>query len=121
MGLTIKIHDKFQKGIEKLFFKGKSTKRSQKLTYILGNLFLIIFIYLIVLVLILYSWTGSLYPEGSGYRLDFLGENLIPFIPEMAIFYVYLFFSMLILTLFYFTFIEEKKGYGVSWSIVIMN
>ncbi|MFX1395331.1 MAG: phosphatase PAP2 family protein, partial [Promethearchaeota archaeon] len=99
----------------------ESTKRSQKLTYILGNLFLNIFLYLIILVLILYSWTGSLYPEGSGYRLDFLGDNLIPFIPEMAIFYVYLFFPMLILTLFYFTFIEEEKGYGLGWSIVIIN
>ena len=69
----------------------------------------------------MYEWTGSLYPEGSGYRLDFLGENYIPFIPEMAIFYVFLYFPMVILTLIYFTFIQEEKGYALGWSIVIMN
>ena len=72
-------------------------------------------------MLILYSWTGSLYPEGTGYRLDFLGENFIPFVPEMAIFYIFLFFPMLILTLIYFGFLDEEKGYGLGWSIVIMN
>lgn len=72
-------------------------------------------------MLILYSWTGSLYPEGTGYRLDFLGENFIPFVPEMAIFYVFLFFPMLVLTLIYFGFLDEEKGYGLGWSIVIMN
>ena len=72
-------------------------------------------------MLILYTWTGSLYPEGTGYRLDFLGENFIPFVPEMAIFYVFLFFPMLILTLIYFGFLDEEKGYGLGWSIVIMN
>jgi len=72
-------------------------------------------------MLILYSWTGSLYPEGTGYRLDFLGENFIPFVPEMAIFYVFLFFPMLILTMIYFGFLDEEKGYGLGWSIVIMN
>ena len=80
-----------------------------------------IFLYLIILQLILYSWTGELYPEGSGYRLDFLGDNLIPFVPEMAIFYVYLFFPMVILTFIYFTFIDDEKGYALGWSIVIMN
>jgi membrane-associated phospholipid phosphatase len=65
--------------------------------------------------------TGNLYPEGYGYRLDFLGDNLIPFIPEMAIFYVFLFFPMVILTLLYFAFIDEEKGYAVGWAIVIMN
>lgn len=72
-------------------------------------------------MLILYTWTGSLYPEGTGYRLDFLGENFIPFVPEMAIFYIFLFFPMLILTLIYFGFLDEEKGYGLGWSIVIMN
>ncbi len=72
-------------------------------------------------MLILYSWTGSLYPEGTGYRLDFLGENFIPFVPEMVIFYVFLFYPMVILTLIYFGFLDEEKGYGLGWSIVIMN
>ena len=69
----------------------------------------------------MYEWTGTLYPEGTGYHLDFLGENHIPFVPEMAIFYVYLFFPMVILTLLYFALIQEEKGYALGWSIVIMN
>ena len=117
----MKIHDKIQKGIEKLFFKGQTTKWSRKLTFILVNLFLMLFVYTIVLVYFLYSWTGSLYPEGSGYRLDFMGDNLIPFIPEFAIFYVYLFFPMVILTLVYFAIIDEEKGYALGWAVVIMN
>jgi membrane-associated phospholipid phosphatase len=104
-----------------LFFKGQSTKNSRKFTFIIGNLFLMVFLYFIVLLYFIYSWTGELYPEGSGYRLDFLGDNLIPFVPEMAIFYVYLFFPMVGLTLAYFAFIEEEKGYALGWAIVIMN
>jgi len=107
--------------VEKLFFKGNSTKWSRKLTFIIGNLFLMFFLYFIIFVVILYSWTGSLYPEGSGYRLDFLGDNLIPFVPEMAIFYVFLFFPMVVITMAYFSLIEEEKGYALGWSIVIMN
>ncbi|TFG01380.1 MAG: phosphatase PAP2 family protein [Promethearchaeota archaeon] len=80
-----------------------------------------VFLYGIIIMLILYTWTGSLYPEGTGYRLDFLGENFTPFVPEMAIFYIFLFFPMLILTLIYFGFLDEEKGYGLGWSIVIMN
>ena len=72
-------------------------------------------------MLILYNWTGQLHEEGTGYRLDFLGENYIPFIPEMAIFYVYLFYPMLVLTMIYFAFMEEEKGYALGWSVVIMN
>ncbi len=79
------------------------------------------FLYSIILVFIMYEWTGQLYPEGTGYRLDFLGDNLIPFVPEMAIFYVFLFFPMVILTLIYFAFIEDEKGYAFGWSIVIIN
>lgn len=77
--------------------------------------------YFLLLFFVLYNWTGQFYPDGSGYRLDFLGDDLIPFIPEMAIFYVYLFFPMLFLSLIYFTFIDEEKGYALGWSIVIIN
>jgi len=115
------VHDKFQKIIEKIFFKGESTKWSRKVTFILGNLFLMLFLYVFIIMLILYNWTGQLHEEGTGYRLDFLGENYIPFVPEMAIFYVFLFFPMVILTMLYFAFFEEEKGYALGWSIVIMN
>jgi len=72
-------------------------------------------------MLILYNWTGQLHEEGTGYRLDFLGESYIPFVPEMAIFYVFLFFPFVVLTMIYFAFIEEEKGYALGWSVVIMN
>ena len=77
--------------------------------------------YFLILFFVLYNWTGQFYPDGSGYHLDFLGDDLIPFIPEMAIFYVYLFFPMVFLTLIYFTFIDEEKVYALGWSIVIIN
>ena len=80
-----------------------------------------VFLYSIIFISILYSWTGSLYPEGAGYRLDFLGDNLIPFVPETAIFYVFLFFPMVVITMIYFSFIKEEKGYALGWSIVILN
>ena len=80
-----------------------------------------VFLYLIVLILIVYTWVGTLHPEGSGYRLDYLGDNYIPFVPEMAIFYVFLFFPMVIITLIYFAFVDEEKGYAVGWAVVIMN
>ena len=119
--MKIIFHDKFQKFVEKTFFKGNSTKTSRKLSFILINIFSMIFLYSIVLIFILYPWTGNLYPEGGGYKLDFLGDNNIPFIPEMAIFYVFLFFPMVIFTLIYFAFIEEEKGYALGWVVVIVN
>ncbi|MHA1677712.1 MAG: hypothetical protein ACTSW3_02895, partial [Promethearchaeota archaeon] len=71
--------------IEKAFFKEKSTKWSKWLSYAIVNFFLMVVVFYILLNTIAYDWTGSLYPEGTGFHLDFLGDNLIPFIPEMAI------------------------------------
>ena len=81
-------------------------------------------LFYIVLNTILYDWTGSLYPEGTGFRLDpiFFGlDDLIPFVPEMAIFYVYLFYSMVILSMLYFAFIKYKEGIALGWSLVLIN
>ena len=121
---TLKIHEKFQRGIERLFFKGKSTKSSVYLTYAVGNIVLMLVLFYVLLNKIAYNWTGQLYPVGSGYRLDFLFGGLdgaIPFVPEMVIFYVYFFYSMVILTILYFSFVEYKKGYGLGWSLVFIN
>lgn len=120
----MKVHDSMQKGIEKLFFKGKSTKGSRKLTYIIGNLILMVVLFFILVQLILYDWTGDMYPEGTGYRLDWVFgplDNLIPFVPEMAIFYIYMFFPMVVLTMIYFTFFESDKGYALGWSLVFIG
>ncbi len=120
----MKIPEKIQRGIERLFFKGKSTKSSVHVTYAVGNVVLMLVLFYILLNNIAYYWTGHLYPEGSGYRLDFLFGGLddaIPFVPEMVIFYVYLFYPLVILTMLYFAFVEYKKGYALGWSLVFIN
>ncbi|MGQ4874343.1 MAG: phosphatase PAP2 family protein [Promethearchaeia archaeon] len=120
----MKIHQKFQNGIEKLFFKGNSNKWSERISYWLGNLFVMLLLFFIGIQLILYEWTGQLYSEGEGYHLDFVFgplDNLIPFVPEMAIFYVFLFYSMVVLTMLYFAFVDYDKGYALGWSLVIIG
>jgi membrane-associated phospholipid phosphatase len=48
-------------------------------------------------------------------------EDAIPFVPEMVIFYVYLFYPMVVLTMLYFAFVDYKKGYALGWSLVAIN
>ena len=118
------LHDKFQSAIERIFFRAKSTRTSVYLTYVIGNVVLMLFFFYFLLNNVAYDWTGQLYPAGSGFRLDavFGGlDNAIPFVPEMVIFYVYLFYPLVILTMLYFTFVEYKKGYALGWSLVLIN
>lgn len=68
-----------------------------------------------------YNWTGQLYHVGSGFRLETSLDAMIPFVPEMVIFYVYLFYPLVILTMLYFGFIEYKRGYALGWSLVAIN
>ena len=120
----MKLHDSLQRGVEKLFFKNKSTIWSKRITYMIGNVILMLILFYVLLNTIAYDWTGSLYPEGTGYRLDWVFgglDNLIPFVPDMAIFYVFLFYSMVIITMIYFTFIASDKGYALGWALVIIN
>jgi len=120
----MKLHGRIQRDIERVFFKGKSTKSSEYVTYAVCNIILMLLIFYVLLNTFVYDWTGHLYPPGSGYRLDFvLGnlDNIIPFVPEMVIFYVYFFYSMAILTMLYFAFVEYKRGYALGWSLVSIN
>jgi membrane-associated phospholipid phosphatase len=39
----------------------------------------------------------------------------------MVIFYVYLFYPLVILTMLYFAFVEYRKGYALGWSLVAIN
>ena len=79
-------------------------------------------LFYILLNNILYDWTGQLYPLTSGYRLLLGGlDDALPFIPEMVIFYRYLFYGIVILTMLYFAFVEYRKGYALGWSLVIIN
>lgn len=115
------LHDRFQTAIEKTFFRGKSTRKSVYLTYVIGNVALMLLLFYLLLNNFAYDWTGQLYPAGSGFRLDTSLDNAIPFVPQMVIFYVYLFYPLVILTMLYFAFVEYKKGYALGWSLVAIN
>lgn len=94
------------------------------MTYAVGNVVLIFLLFYVLFNRVAYNWAGQLYPVGSGFRLDFLFGGLddaIPFVPEMVIFYVYLFYPMVILTMLYFAFVEYKKAYTLGWSLVFIN
>ena len=115
------IHSRLQWAIEKAFFKSKSTRRSIYLTYVIGNIFLMLVLFYLLLNNFAYDWTGQLYSAGSGFRLETVFDSAVPFIPEMIIFYIYLFYPLVILTMLYFAFIEYKRGYALGWSLVAIN
>lgn len=115
------LHIRFQTAIEKVFFKGKSSKKSVYLTFVIGNVFLMFVLFYLLLNTYAYDWTGQLYPAGSGFRLQTSLDTAIPFVPEMVVFYVYLFYPLVILTMLYFAFVEYKKGYALGWSLVAIN
>lgn len=115
------LHDRFQTAIEKAFFKGKSSGKSVYLTHVIGNVVLMFLLFYLLLNTFPYYWTGQLYPAGSGFRLETGLDAVIPFVPEMVIFYMYLFYPLVILTMFYFAFVEYRKGYALGWSLVAIN
>ena len=118
----MKPHEEFRKVIEKVFFKSKSTRASRYISYIVGNSIVMLLIFYVLLDEAVLDWTGSLHPIGSGISLAINGlDTAIPFIPQMAIFYVYIFGSMIILTMLYFAFREYKNGYAVGWSFVFIE
>ena len=87
----------------------------------IGNVVLMLLLFYVVLNNFAYDWTGQLYPAGSGFRLNTGLDNAIPFVPQMVIFYVYLFYPLVILTMLYFAFVEYRKGYALGWSLVAIN
>jgi membrane-associated phospholipid phosphatase len=115
------LHDRFQTAIEKAFFRGESSNKSVYLTYVTSNVVLMFLLFYLVLNYFAYNWTGQLYPAGSGFRLETALDGAIPFVPEMVIFYVYLFYPLVVLTMLYFTFVEYRKGYALGWSLVAIN
>lgn len=114
-------HSRLQLAIEKAFFKSKSTRRSIYLTYVIGNLFLMLVLFYLLLFSFAYGWTGRLYPAGTGFRLETIFDSAVPFVPEMGIFYIYLFLPLVILTMLYFAFVEYKRGYALGWSLVAIG
>lgn len=106
------------------FFGGRSTRLSEYLSYALGNVFLMLIVFFVLLNNIGYDWTGQLYPPGAGYRLDFLTgglENGIPFVPEFVVFYVFLFYPFAAATMVFFGLVEYRRGYALGWALVAIN
>jgi len=107
-----------------LFFNGKPSPCAGRLTYAIENLFLMLLVFFLLLNTLAYDWTGSLYPEGAGFRLDWVFgglDNSIPFIPETAVVYVYLFYAFAVLTMMYFGLIVADRGYALSWTLIIIH
>lgn len=88
------------------------------------NLILMLVLFYVILNTIGYGWTGQLYPEGSGFRLDFLTgglENAIPLVPEFVLFYVYLFYPFALITMLFFGFVECRRGRALGLALVLIN
>lgn len=115
------LHDRLQTTVEKVFFKRKSNRKSVYTTFVIGNVVLMLVLFYLLLNNFAYDWTGQLYPAGSGFRLDTGLDAMIPFVPEMIVFYAYLFYTFVILTMLYFAFIEYRRGYALGWSLVAIN
>ncbi len=118
------LHNSLQRGVERLFFKNKTTIWSKRVAYMIGNTILMLILFYVLLNTIAYNWTGSLYAEGTGFRLDGWSGGLddqIPFVPEMAIFYIWLFYGLVIFTMVYFAYFASERGYALGWSLVIIN
>jgi membrane-associated phospholipid phosphatase len=109
----------YQGLVEKLFFRGRSSKASEAFAYIAANLFLVLLVFYVILNTIVYDWTGALYTQG--FHLNTRLDNLIPFAPVWAIFYLYIFYPMSAVTMAYFAFIEYKKGIALAFSLVLIN
>jgi membrane-associated phospholipid phosphatase len=113
---------KFENSIQRKPLGGRSFEPRTYAKYVIANVILMVVLFYILLSTILYDWTGQLYPLSSGYRLLLDGlDDAIPFVPQMVIFYQYLFYGMVILTMLYFAFVEYRKGYVLGWSLVIIN
>ncbi len=115
------LHDRFQTALEKAFFRGKSTLKSRYFAFVIANVFSMLVLFYFLLNTVAYDWTGQLYPAGSGFHLDTAVDTMIPFVPEMVIFYIYMFYPLVILTMLYFAFVEYRRGYALGWSLVAIN
>jgi membrane-associated phospholipid phosphatase len=124
MRFFLRLHDAFQNRITAWFFKGGPSPLAGRITYMIENLFLMFVVFFLLLNTLAYDWTGSLYPEGAGFRLDWVFgglDNSIPFIPEAAAVYVFIFYSFAVLTMAYFGLVAADRGYALSWSLIIIH
>jgi membrane-associated phospholipid phosphatase len=118
-GTNVSLHASYQGLVEKVFFRGRSGPVSEAVSYIAANVFLVLVVFYILLNTVVYNWTGALYVHG--FHLNTALDNLIPFAPAWAIFYLYLFYPLSAATMLYFTFIEFRRGYALAFSLVLIN
>ncbi len=113
------VHASYQRLVEKVFFRGKSTAASTAVSYIAANAFLILVVFYVLLNTIVYNWTGSLY--ATGFHLDTPLDRIIPFAPAWAIFYLYLFYPLSAVTMAYFAFVNYTRAYPLALSLILIN
>jgi membrane-associated phospholipid phosphatase len=113
------LHDSWQRLVERAFFRGRSTRSSEAVSFIAANIFLYVVVFYLLLNTIVYDWTGSLYAQG--YHLNTALDNLIPFVPEWAIFYLYLFYPLSALTMAWFALVDHRRGYALAFSLILIN
>jgi len=95
---------------------------SAHLTYMIFNVVLMLIVFYYIMTIILYDWTGTLYPTGFTLTWVFGGlDKLIPFVPWTDVFYTYTFYPFVIVTMCVFAFIIADKGYALGWSLVIIG
>ncbi len=115
----MRLHDTYQRLVERVFFRGRRTRLSEAVSFIAANLFLFVVVFYILLNTFVYDWTGSLYVHG--FHLNTVLDNLIPFVPEWAIFYLYLFYPLSALTMAWFAFVDYRRGYALAFSLILIN
>ncbi len=114
-----RIHDRYQAIVERLFFGGRRTRLSEAVSYMGANLFLVVVVFYIVLNTVVYDWTGGIYT--TGFHLATTLDNAIPFVPEWAVFYLYLFYPLAALTMAWFSLAAYRRGYSLAFSLVLIN
>ncbi len=114
-----RIQDRYQAVVERLFFGGKRSLASEAVSRIAANLFLVVVVFFIVLNTVVYDWTGGIY--SAGFHLATPLDNAIPFVPEWAIFYLYLFYPLSALTMAWFCLVAWRRGYSLAFSLVLIN
>jgi membrane-associated phospholipid phosphatase len=118
-GATARVHDSWQRLVDRVFFRGRSTRLSEALAFIAANLFLSVVVFHFLLNTVVYDWTGNLY--STGFHLATALDNAILFVPEWAVFYLYLFYPLSALTMAWFAIADHRRGYPLALSLILIN
>lgn len=113
------LRDSYQRLVERVFFRGRRTRLSEAVSCIAANLFLFVVVFYFLLNTVVYDWTGSLYSRG--FHLNTALDNLIPFVPEWAVFYLYLFYPLSALTIAWFALVDYRRGCALAFSLILIN